>query len=626
MATRLKTTALLMLLLISLVGCDSPKPVANSETKETKSTEPARLPDAAEPRDDSKNKSQPELAPEQKAEPAKEPSPKEDSAAMKDSTLDEIPETEEPELASTEPALPEKPTLPKMPVLDPKPFRVLAPTSQGPLLVDIDIRLDGESLATVFPNRINQILKDSDIDDSSDTTWDELLDYVASDADVFGQLSTNMGQRRNVINLQDRNRNKLADYDEVLRYLFRASGFSTPFRLQGTDYYRSRIGKSPLYIALDSNDDATIDAAEIESAEQSLLRFDNDGDQQLDIAEVIQSGNLGVANLARMNQNEDPAWNRRRMVRDGSVATDLTGYVDWTMASYMLTDLQSGRPFALTDNPIAGLDADEDEQISKSEARTIVDAKPDLILRADLSSKNTEDASLEVLWHHPQLQPLIVPSESKTQVSIGDRPLRLNITLADRRIGRNLLPPEAFAMLDANNDGGLDKDEIPDQFEDQYSFEELDADKDDKLTFAEIQNGLQPKAPIWNVQVRGRAAEFPDAVFAYLDQDNSLSLSTREIVSAKDRLTAIAKDGKLTAAAIPETFLIQLVRGDPSQRNQLFTLVSSPTKPPDAPRWATSMDVNGDGEIAWHEFIGSREQFKKLDKDSDGFIGFSEVK
>jgi len=38
------------------------------------------------------------------------------------------------------------------------------------------------------------------------------------------------------------------------------------------------------------------------------------------------------------------------------------------------------------------------------------------------------------------------------------------------------------------------------------------------------------------------------------------------------------------------------------------------------------MDRNGDGDISPREFIGSAEEFRKLDLDGDGFISVAEAK
>ena len=86
--------------------------------------------------------------------------------------------------------------------------------------------------------------------------------------------------------------------------------------------------------------------------------------------------------------------------------------------------------------------------------------------------------------------------------------------------------------------------------------------------------------------------------------------------------------GKVRPEDIPNTMMMQLVRGDPMQRNELFVFESRKrTTDPlaNAPRWAKSMDANGDGDISKIEFPGKEEAFSKLDINGDGFIAMDEL-
>ena len=225
------------------------------------------------------------------------------------------------------------------------------------------------------------------------------------------------------------------------------------------------------------------------------------------------------------------------------------------------------------------------------------------------------------------LDALVQWVESANSITIVGNELCLTTRVLDARTGRNQIPFEAFAMLDVNNDGGLDESEIPAPALREYSFEDLDQDENGKLTLREINEGMNPKSPIWNVQVRARGAESPDGVFVWLDQNQDHFLSSREVMAAKDRLTAIASpEGNVKPADIPDTYLVQFGRGDPNQDNQLFAF-----NPPTAaanderPRWARSMDTNRDGDISRHEFPGTEAQFAKLDLNQDGLINLVEI-
>jgi hypothetical protein len=52
----------------------------------------------------------------------------------------------------------------------------------------------------------------------------------------------------------------------------------------------------------------------------------------------------------------------------------------------------------------------------------------------------------------------------------------------------------------------------------------------------------------------------------------------------------------------------------------------NPPKPvKDAPEWFKLMDRNADGDLSPREFIGSRDDFRKLDLDGDGLISVAEA-
>ena len=180
-------------------------------------------------------------------------------------------------------------------------------------------------------------------------------------------------------------------------------------------------------------------------------------------------------------------------------------------------------------------------------------------------------------------------------------------------------------MLDANSDGALDETEIPPQAVDQIPFDQLDADDDGQLTYQEINNQPRGVEPYWAMQVRGRAAEFPDAVFAWLDRDYDWVISEREILAAGDRLRR-GDAGSIEPSDIPDAFVLQLARGDPAQDDQHFRIVARPSNASQSvPKWAGHMDINGDGDISAREFIGRIEQFQKIDTNGDGFIDHAEV-
>ncbi len=507
----------------------------------------------------------------------------------------------------------------------PEAFRMLVPTTAGPLIVDAQIQLGDDELSQAFAQRIDELITAANDDPETNLTWDELFGYLAGNPEQFGrqQVPMNRGQKRLVIQQYDSNRNNQPDHEEVARFIFRSNGINLPFRLLGTDYFREiNRSRSALFAALDTDGNGFLDASEVDAASNSLLRFDPNADQRIDLGEVI------TQRTEPRQPNNDPAWNRRRSSRRGEVAMDLAGYVDWTMVSYALENMRGAVPFSLPGNLVDALDVNQNESINSHEAKELLSGPPDVRLLIQFSA-DSDRPTIDVEYLRCGEEAVTVTHRTPGDVAIADDAFALIASVTDRQSSRNRIPREVFEMLDANNDGGLQEDEIPDGAPDELSFTDLDADDDGKLTFQEINSvAKNQKLPIWGVQVRARGAEFPDGVFAWLDVNHDGFMSTREILTAPARLrVAKPADQPIKATDIPDTFALQFVRADPMQDMQQNFQFETPSSraPSSGPPWAQNMDSNRDGEISRVEFPGSLEQFAKLDANGDGFISSDEI-
>lgn len=498
-------------------------------------------------------------------------------------------------------------------------FRVWLPTTSGRMLIDVDIRVGGQPLVDAFDQRMASVMQQAG--DPASLSWPELFRYVSSKPQQFGRSSSiNAQEHRNLIRLFDRNRNKRADVNEVARFVFRGTGTSEPFRLVGSDFYRKiNRTRSEVFAKIDRDGDRRLEISEIELADESIYRLDHNGDRCVELSEVESSS----------SRDEDSAWKNQRSSRWGEVAMDLTGYVDWQMFSYTVGDSFVRGPFGQPRSLFARLDSNEDARVDEAEVRHLLEIAPDIRLRIDFPNiPASEPAKIQIVSMLEELQRVTESSATSDQINIRGEGLRLVARVQDRRNGANPISAEAFAALDANNDGGLDEDEIPTPALRDYSFQDLDADEDGRLTFQELQQGMSPTAPIWSVQVRARAAESPDGVFAWLDENQDGVLSTREIAGTANRLRQIvAGREEIAAIDLPDAFLIQFGRGDPDRDAQFFAASPSKPDPPVSwPRWAQAMDANRDQDISTEEFVGTRVQFDTLDLNSDGFISPNELR
>ncbi|MCG8650641.1 MAG: hypothetical protein MI861_12465, partial [Pirellulales bacterium] len=391
---------------------------------------------------------------------------------------------------------------------DPNSMRMLLPTTVGTLVVDVDLQIGDQTLAEAYHHRVDQVLAEAAGDDSDQPNWQQLFDHVQENPRQFGRSQPiNPNQTKGMIRRYDVNQNKKPDHDEAAKFIFRSAGFSGPFRLRGTDHYRyQNRSDSKLFKLIDTNGDSLLDAEELQQAPQTLWKVDRNSNRSVDLAEALA-----------VPERNDPAWNRRRSHRRGEVAMDLQGYIDWTMVSYSLEVEQGKTPLGIENHAAGTLDRDGDDTISAEEAKTLTEIPADLKLRVQFAEGGGEPVIM-TLPTRPELEWLADRSERTDLVVIGADDFQLVFQVIDSPRNPNQIPAEVFAMLDANNDGGLDETEIPDGAPEEFSLEELDEDQDGKLSLREINQGSRRQESIWTVQVRARAAEFPDAVFAWLDR------------------------------------------------------------------------------------------------------------
>lgn len=531
----------------------------------------------------------------------------------------EQPENPEPDVANADEIQTESPA-----AIEPA-YRLWIPTSKGPLLVGLDLLIDEVPLRESFAEKIDNIRRvvvdkaeDAEDADAGSVSWDDLLTHVASDAMTFGQTSTQVaGQKKNLIKQYDRNKNDRADDDELLRFLFRDAMFSSEFRLFGTDAFRwSNRSASPLFSAIDRNGDRKLDRQEIESAPQSLLReIDQNADSCISMQE---SDNL--------SQRDDNAWRASRSNRHGNVAMDLSGFVNWSNLSYAMGGMIKSNPVLAESNPVSLVDANHDESISPDEAEAILTVAPAIRLTIRLNNSAPSAAKVEIASAPPTGLLESHPADSDCGW-ISDGGLQIGVLAIDTPPAQNRIPIEVFVQLDANKDSAIDESEIPDGAEQQFSLASLDENQDGKLTFTEINQSTKQSESIWNHQVRGRCAEHPDGVFAWLDTDHDQFLSSREIQSAPQRLLPLFDQAdSIESADIPDTVMIQFGRGEPSQDDQRFQFKRRPsTTAEKRPAWAIRMDANRDGDLSQQEFLGPIDVFEKMDRNADQFLSADEI-
>ncbi|MCA9068922.1 MAG: hypothetical protein KDA84_08370, partial [Planctomycetaceae bacterium] len=189
-----------------------------------------------------------------------------------------------------------------------------------------------------------------------------------------------------------------------------------------------------------------------------------------------------------------------------------------------------------------------------------------------------------------------------------------------------------FQAIDRDKNGYIDKEESQRLGNANAIFQELDLDRDEKVFLEEWTEQILPLAELLSRQIRLTVTDRGRDLFRILDSDGNNQISTREFWAMPDRAVLWDRDsdGHITLSEVPSQYRFVVSQGDftgIAGSNQNVVVVPSPGMPMRAtnpssrgPHWFQRMDRNNDGDLSIREFLGSLDDFKKLDEDQDGLI------
>ncbi len=183
---------------------------------------------------------------------------------------------------------------------------------------------------------------------------------------------------------------------------------------------------------------------------------------------------------------------------------------------------------------------------------------------------------------------------------------------------------QEFQNLDTDKNKYLDETEAGNY---RASFSLMDTNDDNMVFLEEFKTFLAKRKAAAESQLIAKVEDHGYQIFKLLDTNSDDRLSLREIYYAGQRLLEADTngDGKVALTEIPHNYELKLSRGSASVGGLFavaFTSMSGQTKPKASvgPAWFGRMDKNGDGDISRREFLGSAEDFQRLDADGDELI------
>jgi hypothetical protein len=376
---------------------------------------------------------------------------------------------------------------------------------------------------------------------------------------------------------------------------------------------------SKVWTALDADNDGRLSTGELAGAAERLWLRDANDDRTIAAAELASLRD-------QLDGTEPGAMAGPRSAGPASArlaAIELGERVNLERLDFMLQDLYaplqdlSADSFAALPRLFGQLDADDDGVVVRDELaalRTIpamldlhIDYPVESIEQVTTGEENANSAKSENIADEKQAVRSLPASPPTVTIIRGDDELKVLPTTASDRIALKLGKTRlAISAHDLTTRGPVEP--------------------------TPAQPAAEGRSLLERAQIRLMVHDRGDALLDALDINADGQLGEREIAAAPARLLErdADADGGLSEFEAPYQMTVAFLRNEPANAPPFSATpppkgVAGPAPAIAPPSWFAAADLNSDGDVSRREFLGTAEQFARLDADRDGFVDVREA-
>ncbi len=500
--------------------------------------------------------------------------------------------------------------------------RILVLTAGAPLLVDVQISINGQPVGAGQQRRLDALFSGGD----GAVSWEDAIKRRDFTGPRLAYTDPSGPSMRALMKRFDENRDEMVQREEAAKLLASYYGAAPFFVQRGGSTYSPQ--HRPIYTLLDLDNDENLSLGEVADAARILKGRDTDDNDVLSLSELLNQSTLAYRAASR------------RTTRSQECVFDISVDTSWRkLHTSLLLTYAAATTLKPEEIGAAGkrLDADHDNVISAEELEALRNLPSELSLQLKFGG---DGMTFDVLDSSERLQRVVDSGQKSTpfrQLVFKTKGCKLLIVAGDVAPGNSQRQAEMMvSRFDTNKNGYLD-DADNSRGLSERNLKLWDANSDGKVYVEEIATHYRELQESANENCSVMAADSGNNAFALLDRNADNKLSNREWSTAAARLKAADADnsGVIEPGETSRTIRVVIARGRMAasylssvslRQRGLFNQLRIQPQRNSEPTWFEAMDRNGDGDISRREFPGDQKQFQQLDENGDGFITAAEAR